>query len=61
MRIFLFIDALGWDIVGKTGFLQDLLPHRREMTAAARTTAEGYAWPNVIARLDEIIRQTREG
>ena len=55
MRIFLFRDALGWDIVGKTGFLQDLLPHRREITAAARTTAEGYAWPNVIARLDEII------
>ena len=32
MKIFLFIDALGWDIVGKTGFLQDILPHRREMT-----------------------------
>ncbi len=32
MKIFLFIDALGWDIVGKTGFLQDLLPHRREVS-----------------------------
>ena len=32
MKIFLFIDALGWDIVGKTGYLADLLPHRREMT-----------------------------
>ena len=44
MRIFLFIDALGWDIVGKTGFLQDLPPERRvQMTAAARATAEGFA------------------
>ena len=32
MRIFLFVDALGWDVVGKTGYLQDLLPHRREVT-----------------------------
>ena len=32
MRIFLFIDALGWDIVGKTGYLHDILPHRREAT-----------------------------
>lgn len=32
MKIFLFIDALGWDIVGKMGYLADLLPHRREMT-----------------------------
>ncbi|MBE6382761.1 MAG: alkaline phosphatase family protein [Lentisphaerae bacterium] len=32
MRIFLFIDALGWDIVGKTDYLRDLLPHRRAVT-----------------------------
>lgn len=32
MKIFLFVDALGWDIVGKTGYLEDLLPHRRETT-----------------------------
>ncbi len=38
--------------------LAALPPERRaQMTAAARATAEGYAWPNVIARLDEIIRQ----
>ncbi len=32
MKIFLFIDALGWDIVGKTGYLADILPYRRETT-----------------------------
>ncbi len=32
MKVFLFIDALGWDIVGKTRYLADLLPHRREVT-----------------------------
>ena len=32
MKIYLFIDALGWDIVAPTKYLEDLLPHRREMT-----------------------------
>ena len=32
MKIFLFIDALGWDIVEPTHYLADILPHRREMT-----------------------------
>ena len=31
MNIFLFIDALGWDIVGKTGYLRDIMPYRREI------------------------------
>ena len=30
--IFLFIDALGWDVVQKTDYLSDLLPYRKEMT-----------------------------
>ena len=32
MKIFLFIDALGWDLVGASGYLADILPHRREVT-----------------------------
>ncbi len=31
MKIFLFIDALGWDLVGESGYLADILPHRREV------------------------------
>ena len=27
--VFVFVDALGWDLVAHTGFLADLLPHRR--------------------------------
>ena len=27
--VFVFVDALGWDLVSHTGFLADLLPHRR--------------------------------
>ena len=30
--IFLFVDALGWDVVEPTDFLRDLLPHRKPMT-----------------------------
>ncbi len=30
--IFVFIDALGWDIVEKTDYLSDLLPYRKAMT-----------------------------
>ena len=29
--IFLFIDALGWEVVEQTGFLQNLLPYRRKV------------------------------
>jgi len=29
--IFVFVDALGWDVVGPTNFLCDVLPHRRAM------------------------------
>ena len=32
MDIFLFIDALGWDVVGSSGYLGDILPFRREAT-----------------------------
>lgn len=32
MNIFLFIDALGWDVVEPTDFIKDLLPHRRAVT-----------------------------
>ena len=32
MKIFLFVDALGWDIAGESGYLADLLPYRREIT-----------------------------
>ncbi len=28
-EIFLFVDALGWELVNRTGFLQDILPYRR--------------------------------
>ena len=28
-EIFLFIDALGWELVSKTSFLKDVLPYRR--------------------------------
>ncbi|MBO4303315.1 MAG: alkaline phosphatase family protein [Lentisphaeria bacterium] len=31
VEIFLFIDALGWEIVSRTGFLKDLLPYRRKI------------------------------
>ena len=30
--VFVFVDALGWDVAEPTGFLRDLLPHRRPMT-----------------------------
>lgn len=30
--IFVFVDALGWDVVEPTEFLRDLLPHRKPMT-----------------------------
>ena len=29
ISIYLFIDALGWDVVEPTGFLSDVLPNRR--------------------------------
>ena len=29
VEVFMFIDALGWDIVRRTGFLKDILPERR--------------------------------
>ena len=29
VEVFMFIDALGWDIVNRTGFLKDILPERR--------------------------------
>ena len=29
--IFVFVDALGWDVVEPTAFLRDVLPHRRSM------------------------------
>ena len=29
--VFIFVDALGWDLVSRTGFLSDLLPHRRDV------------------------------
>lgn len=32
MNVFLFADALGWDLVEPTGLLKDLLPHRRAAT-----------------------------
>lgn len=32
MDIFLFIDALGWDVVEPTAFLEDVLPYRRPVT-----------------------------
>ena len=28
VHIFMFIDALGWEIINEYGFLNDLLPHR---------------------------------
>ena len=31
LEVFVFIDALGWDLVSRTGFLQDILPHRRDV------------------------------
>ena len=31
VEIFLFIDALGWELVSKTAFMADLLPYRREI------------------------------
>ena len=31
LEIFLFIDAMGWEIVQRTEFLKDLLPHRRRI------------------------------
>lgn len=30
--IFVFVDALGWDVVEPTDFLRDALPHRKPMT-----------------------------
>lgn len=30
--IFVFVDALGWDVVEPTDFLRDVLPHRKPMT-----------------------------
>lgn len=30
--VFVFVDALGWDVVEPTDFLCDLLPHRKPMT-----------------------------
>ena len=30
--VFVFVDALGWDLVGRGGFLDDLLPNRRPLT-----------------------------
>ena len=31
VKVFVFVDALGWKQVEKYGFLKDLLPHRREI------------------------------
>ena len=31
VKVFVFVDALGWKQVEKYGFLNDLLPHRREI------------------------------
>ena len=31
VEIFLFIDALGWELVSETGFMEDLLPYRRKI------------------------------
>lgn len=31
-EIFVFVDALGWDVVEPTGFLADILLHRKPMT-----------------------------
>lgn len=31
-EIFVFVDALGWDVVEPTDFLRDTLPHRKSMT-----------------------------
>lgn len=30
--VFLFVDALGWDLVSVTNYLSELLPYRREVT-----------------------------
>ena len=31
VKVFVFVDALGWEQVEKYGFLKDLLPHRRKI------------------------------
>lgn len=31
IEVFVFLDALGWDIVGPTGYLKDVLPYRRSV------------------------------
>ena len=31
VEIFLFIDALGWELVSKTGFMAEKLPFRRKI------------------------------
>ena len=31
VKVFVFVDALGWAQVERYGFLRDLLPHRREI------------------------------
>ena len=31
VKVFVFVDALGWEQVEKYGFLRDLLPHRRKI------------------------------
>ena len=31
VKVFVFVDALGWEQVEKYGFLKDLLPYRREI------------------------------
>lgn len=31
IELFLFVDALGWDIVGNSGYLIDTFPHRHEL------------------------------
>ena len=31
VKVFVFVDALGWEQVEKYDFLKDLLPHRRKI------------------------------
>ena len=31
VKVFVFVDALGWEQVERYGFLRDLLPHRRKI------------------------------